>query len=156
MSHSLLWRRIVLLTVCVYSSNHRVLYTIGISMTRTFQKSVGPSVCNVNKKAYFFIINSRIIIRISDARGWHPLQESEAIFSKIYKYFFNFRRNFRKITFLLTTSMSLAVEGYLHIRWKGLMFSTRKLNVISEKNYIETFRRSLKITYCLLILRYSW
>ena len=34
---------IVLLTVCVYSSNHRVLYTIGISMTR-FQKSVGPSV----------------------------------------------------------------------------------------------------------------
>ena len=44
MSHSLLWRHIVLLTVGVYSSNHRVLYTIGISMTRRFQKSVGPSV----------------------------------------------------------------------------------------------------------------
>ena len=28
MSHSLLWRHIVLLTVGVYSSNHRVLYTI--------------------------------------------------------------------------------------------------------------------------------
>ena len=45
MSHSLLWRHIVLLTVGVYSSNHRVLYTIEISMTRRFQKSVGPSVC---------------------------------------------------------------------------------------------------------------
>ena len=44
MSHSLLWRHIVLLTVGVYSSNHRVLYTIGLSMTRRFQKSVGPSV----------------------------------------------------------------------------------------------------------------
>ena len=43
MSHSLLWRHIVLLTVGVYLSNHRVLYTIGISMTR-FQKSVGPFV----------------------------------------------------------------------------------------------------------------
>ena len=54
MSHSLLWRHIVLLTVGVYSSNHRVLHTIGISMTRRFQKSVGPSVrlsvCNANKK----------------------------------------------------------------------------------------------------------
>ena len=38
MSHNLLWRRIVLLTVGVF-------YTIGISMTRRFQKSVGPSVC---------------------------------------------------------------------------------------------------------------
>ena len=45
MSHSLLWRHIVLLMVGVYSSNHRVLYTIGISMTRRFQKSVDPSVC---------------------------------------------------------------------------------------------------------------
>ena len=44
MSHSLLWRHIVLLTVGVYSSNHRVLYIIGISMTRRFKKSVGPSV----------------------------------------------------------------------------------------------------------------
>ena len=44
MSHSLLWRHIVLLTVGVYSSNQRVLYTIAISMTRRFQKSVGPSV----------------------------------------------------------------------------------------------------------------
>ena len=54
MSHSLLWRHIVLPTFGVYSSNHRVLYTIGISMTRRFQKSVGPSVrlsvCNANKK----------------------------------------------------------------------------------------------------------
>ena len=44
MSHSLLWRHIVLLTVGVYSSNHRVLYTTGINMMRRFQKSVGLSV----------------------------------------------------------------------------------------------------------------
>ena len=45
MSQSLLWRHIVLLTVGVYSSNYRVLYTIEISITRRFRKSVGPSVC---------------------------------------------------------------------------------------------------------------
>ena len=88
MSHSLLWRHIVLLTVDVYSSNHRVLYTIGISMTRRFQKSVGLSVCpfvTQTKKAYSsFIIDSRKIIRISDERVWHPLQENEAIFSEKY------------------------------------------------------------------------
>ena len=66
-SHSLLWRHIVLLTVGVYSSNHRVLYTIEISMTRRFQKSVGPSVrlsvcssvrpsvCNANKKSLLLL-----------------------------------------------------------------------------------------------------
>ena len=93
MSHSLLWRHIVLLTVGVYSSNHRVLYTIVISITRRFQKSVGPSVhlsvrlsvCSANKKAYSsFIIDSTNIIRISGERVWHPLQENEAIFSKKY------------------------------------------------------------------------
>ena len=31
MSHRLLWRQVVLLTVGVYSSNHRVLYTIVIN-----------------------------------------------------------------------------------------------------------------------------
>ena len=45
MFHSLLWRHIVLLTVGVYSNNYGVLYTIVISITRRFQKSVGPSVC---------------------------------------------------------------------------------------------------------------
>ena len=86
MSHSLLWRHIVLLTVGVYSSNHKVLSTIGISMTRRFQKSVGPSVypfVTLTKKAYSsFIIDSRKIIRISDEKVWHPLQENEAIFSE--------------------------------------------------------------------------
>ena len=58
-------------------------------MTRRFQKSVGPSVrpsaCPFAtlKKAYSsFIIDSRKIIRISDERVWHPLQENEAIFSE--------------------------------------------------------------------------
>ena len=97
MYHSLLCRHIVLLTVGVYSSNHRVLYTIGVSMTRRFHKSVCPSVClfvcNANKKAYS-IIDSRKIIRISGERAYNPLQENEEIFSKKYfskiwsKFFF--------------------------------------------------------------------
>ena len=92
MSHSLLWRHIVLLTVGVYSSNHRVLYTIGISMTRRFQKSVGPSVrlsvSNANKKAYsYFVIDSRKIIRISGKRVWHPLQKMRRYFQKNFQKF---------------------------------------------------------------------
>ena len=91
MSHSLLWRHVVLLMVGVYSSNHRVLYIIGISIRRRFQKSVGPSVCLclsvrpivIITKAYSsFIIDSKKIIRISGERAYHPLQENEKIFSK--------------------------------------------------------------------------
>ena len=63
MSHSLHWRNIVLLTVGVYSSNHRMLHTIRISMTRIFKKSVGPSVrpfVTLTKKVYSsFGIDSR-------------------------------------------------------------------------------------------------
>ena len=47
-----------------YSSNHGVLCTIGISMAR-FQKSVGQSICNAKKAYSYFIVDSRIIIRIS-------------------------------------------------------------------------------------------
>ena len=100
MSYSLLWRHIVLLTVGVYSSNHGVLFIIGISMTRRFQKSVGPSVCqsvcSANKKAYSsFIIDSRIIIRISDERAYQPLQENKAVFPKIYfSKLLEFSKNF--------------------------------------------------------------
>ena len=65
--------------------------------------SVRPFV-TLTKKAYSsFIIDSRNIICISGERAFHPLQENEAIFSK--NIFFNCRRNFRKITFLLTTSV---------------------------------------------------
>ena len=39
MSHSLLWRPIVLLTVGIYLSNHGVLYTTSIRMTRRCQTS---------------------------------------------------------------------------------------------------------------------
>ena len=74
-----------MLTVGVYSCKHRVLYTIGIGMTKRFQKSVGPSVCpfvTLTKKPTPFIIDSRKIIRIAGERAYHPLQENEAIFSK--------------------------------------------------------------------------
>ena len=94
MPHNLLWRHNVLLTVGVYLGNHGVLYTIGIGMTRRFQKSLGPFVCNSNKYAYpSFTINCRIIIRISDKRAWHPLEENEEVFSRIL------HRIFEKVSF---------------------------------------------------------
>ena len=78
-----LCRRIALLTVGVYSRNNGVFCSIGISITRRFQKSAWASVCNGNKNLYSsFVINSRIIIHMSNERAWHPLQENEAIFSK--------------------------------------------------------------------------
>ena len=43
MSHSLLWRPIVLLTVCLFEQPPSVC-NIGISITRIFQKSVRQSV----------------------------------------------------------------------------------------------------------------
>ena len=67
-------------------------------MTRRFQKSVGPFVCpfvTLTKKAYSSIIDSRKIIRISEERVWHPLQENEAIFSKNI-YTFQFLTEFSK------------------------------------------------------------
>ena len=42
-----------------------------------------------------FIINSRIVIRISDERAWHPLQKNEVIFSKNI-YIFQFSMEFLK------------------------------------------------------------
>ena len=81
---------IVLLTVGVYSSNHRVLYTIGISMTRRFQKSVGPSVClsvcpfvTLTKNAYSFIIDSRKISRISG----ETVKGLTILYKKMMRYF---------------------------------------------------------------------
>ena len=68
------------------------------------------------------MVNSRIIIRISDKRVWHSVQENLVIFSKnIYIYIgLHFRRNFLNITFLLTTSMLLAVEGYFVYQVEGI------------------------------------
>ena len=108
-SQCLLWRLVLLLMVGVYSSNCGVLYTIRISITRRFQKSVGLSICNTNKYAYgSFIIYSRIKICILGERAWHLLEENEAIFSK--NYFSNFLLNFRKITLLLAISALLVEE----------------------------------------------
>ena len=89
MSHNLLSRHIVLMTVGVYSS-------------KRFKKSVDPSVCSfvtLTRKAYSsFIIDSRKIICLSGERAYHPPQENEAIFSK--KYFSKMLVNFRKILHL--------------------------------------------------------
>ena len=51
---------------------------------RSVRLSIRPSVpfVTLTKKAYSSIIDSRNIIHISDERGWHPLQENEAIFSE--------------------------------------------------------------------------
>ena len=81
---------------------------------------------------FSLIINSRIVVRISDERAWHPLQENEAIFSNIYIYF-NCRRNFRKITFLLTTSVLLAIEGYFTYQVKGIDVLYKKIKCYFRK-----------------------
>ena len=47
-------------------------------------------------------------------------------FLKIYM-FFNCRRNFQKITFLLTTSVLLAVEGYFAYQVKGIDVLCKKI-----------------------------
>ena len=58
-------------------------------------RSVCPFV-TLTKEAYFsFINNSRITIRISGERAWHPLHENEAILKKIV--FNNYRPICRKI-----------------------------------------------------------
>ena len=68
MSRGLLWRHID--SVFIQATIECYSYAIGISMTRTFQKGVGQSVCLPvrplvtlqNRPASLF--NSRIIIRI--------------------------------------------------------------------------------------------
>ena len=81
-SQNLLWRRIVLLKVGVYSSNQGVhipmesVWWGDIKMCR----SVCPSVCNANKNVCnYSIIRSRTIMRIPDEKTWRPLQENEEI-----------------------------------------------------------------------------
>ena len=38
---------------------------------------------HLHKNSYFsFIVNSRIIVRASDERAWHSLQENDAILKK--------------------------------------------------------------------------
>ena len=55
------------------------------------QKSIDSFVCNVNKNAYFSIINNRIIICPSGERARHPLKTY--IFLKNLQ---NFGSNFQK------------------------------------------------------------
>ena len=86
----------------------------------------------IKKACSSFIINSRIIIRISDERAWHPLQENEAMFSKKY-IFFNFRRYIRKITFLLSTSVLFAVERYFAYQVKGIDVLYKKIKCYFRK-----------------------
>ena len=69
-------------------------------MTKRFQKSMSVrlSVCNANKKAYFaFIIDSRIIIRISGERAYHPLQENATPKFLKKMFFKNLGRIFEKL-----------------------------------------------------------
>ena len=78
------------------------------------------------------IINSRIVIRISDERDWHPLQENEAIFSKNI-YIFQFSTEFSKKAFLLTTSVLLAVEGYFAYQVKGIDVYYKRIKCYFQK-----------------------
>ena len=87
-----------------------------------------------------FIINSRIIISLEDKRAWLLLQENEVMFSKYI--FVQFLKVFSK-NYILAYYFCVSYWLYkdiLHIRWKGLMSSTRKLNVMSGKKGLEKFR----------------
>ena len=87
MSRSLLWRHIGLLTSGVYPSNHRVLYTIGISMTRRFQlkcRTVRPSVCpfvTLTKKP---IPSSLLVVERQFA---YQVKGLTILYKKIKRYF---------------------------------------------------------------------
>ena len=83
MSDNLLGRLIVLLTAGVYASNHEVLCTIVISITRRFQKSVGPSVRHT--PPYIFLIACTSIKYT--VRGAPLLHTSTSIcFTRIHRY----------------------------------------------------------------------
>ena len=66
-------------------------------------------------------------------------------FLKIYIYIFcNFRRNFRKITFFLTTYALLAVEGYFAYQVKQIDVFYKKINCHFRKKGFEKFRRNFR------------
>ena len=72
---------------CLFKQPQSVLYHWNQYDEEISKKcwSVRPSVCpfvTLKKAHSSFIIDSRKIIRISDERVWHPLQENEAIFSE--------------------------------------------------------------------------
>ena len=71
---------------CVFKQPQSVIYHWNQYDEEISKKcrSVCPFI-TLTKKAYSsFIIDSRKIICISDAKAYYPLQENEAIFSKIY------------------------------------------------------------------------
>ena len=84
---------------CLFKQSQSVIYHWNQYDEEISKKcrSVRSYVCpfvTLTKKAYSsFIIDSRKIIRISDERAYHPLQENEAIFSKNY-FSKKFRLNF--------------------------------------------------------------
>ena len=85
LSHSLLWRHIVLLAVRIIQATTECYIPLESVWRGDFKKVlVRLSVCNYNKKAYASIINSRKIIRISGEKAYNRLQDNEAIFSKKY------------------------------------------------------------------------
>ena len=125
-----------MLTVGVYSSNRRVLYSYHFNQYDDEIPKKCPSVFNTNKDAYS-IINNTLIISISDERAWHLLQIMKRYFQNIV--FQNIRRNFKKIAFCLLLLCCCRWNDILHVRWKGLMSSTRKWNLFSEKHHFQAF-----------------
>ena len=92
---------------------------------------------------FSFIINSRIIIHISEQRTWQPLQENKAIFLK-YTHFKIFDSILEKLCSCLLFLCYWRWKDILRLRWKGLMSFTRKLNIISEKKDFEHFKQHFK------------
>ena len=114
--------------------------------------SVRLSVCIANKRAYSsFIINSRIIIRLSDERVWHPLQENEAIFSKNY-FSKILERIFEKNTYLhknACSSFIIKSRTIIRISDERVWLSLQENEAIFSKYYFSKFLNFRKITLLL-------
>ena len=118
---------------CLFKQARSVIYHWNQygKISRKF-RFVRLSVSNANKKAYSsLIINSRILIRISNIKVWHLLQENKAIFKK-YIFFNNFRPNFRKLRICLKYAYSSSINSRIIIckSDERAWLSTRKLSNI--------------------------
>ena len=119
---------------------------------KLFFKNFRPNfrkITYLHKNACFsFIINSRIIIRISNERAWHPLHENEAIFSK--KYIFSiFDGTFEKLR------SWLLLLCYFAYQVKGIDILYKKIKCYFRKKKVRNFQTEFSKKIDVLLTRSS-
>ena len=84
MSHSLLWRECFADGRCLFKQAQSVLYHWKQCDEISKKcRSVRPSICNANKKAYSFIFDSGKIICISGERAYILYKKMKRYFQKL-------------------------------------------------------------------------